>query len=173
FTVVGVPASMTLAADPATLTCDGTATSKVSATIVDAAGNPVAAGNQVTFSVKVLGSANPVVAKTDDKGVASSVITPLSGGQAGVPVVVSVGTLSQSTLVSCANAAATTPTPGTGTTPPPTTGGGGTGITGPNTGTGDGTVAGGSNWMLFAALSALGLLAGSAMVWTGARARRR
>ena len=79
FTVVGVPASMTLAADPAAITCDGTATSTVSATIVDAAGTPVLAGTKVHFSVVVLGTANPIDATTNDKGVATTVVTPLAG----------------------------------------------------------------------------------------------
>lgn len=46
FNVVGVPASMTLIAAPSELTCDGVASSTVSATVLDAAGTLAAAGQR-------------------------------------------------------------------------------------------------------------------------------
>jgi hypothetical protein len=174
FTVVGAPASVTLAADPATIACDGTATSKVTATVMDAAGNPSAAGQEVHFDVQTLGTSNPVVGKTDDKGVVTSDITPLSSLGNGVPVVVTAGNAANSVLINCSAGGAATPTPPTGTT-------GGAGgpsgvpITGPNTGTGATADAGSAEptWIYLLALSALGLLTGSALVWTGARAKGR
>lgn len=85
-TVVAAPDSMTLAANPATIACDGITSSVVSATILGTDGDPVVSGNAVRFDVVALGIADPIVAKTDDKGVASSKITPLSGPLAGVTV---------------------------------------------------------------------------------------
>ena len=84
--VVPAPASLTLAADPATIMCDGTTSSVVSATVLGTDGKPVVSGNPVRFDVVALGTANPIIAQTDDKGVASSKITPLSGPLAGVTV---------------------------------------------------------------------------------------
>ncbi|MGD0764986.1 MAG: hypothetical protein ABR978_01610 [Dehalococcoidia bacterium] len=88
--VVTAPASMTLAANPATIMCDGTTNSTVSATVLGDDSKPVVSGNAVRFDVVALGTANPIVGKTDDKGVASSVITPLSGPLAGVTVLATV-----------------------------------------------------------------------------------
>jgi len=112
FSVVGVPAAITLTAAPSELACDGVASSTISATVLDAQGSPVAAGQAVRFDVQVLGSANPVGAKTDGKGVATSVVTPLSGDVAGVPVVVTSGDVQASVLVKCiaAGAGPTAPT---------------------------------------------------------------
>ena len=45
-------------------------------------------GQEVQFSVQVLGTANPVIAKTNGEGVATSTITPLAITDTGVPVVV-------------------------------------------------------------------------------------
>lgn len=172
FTTVGVPATVTLTADPATIPCDGTATSKITATVMDAAGNPSAAGQQVHFDTQTLGTSSPVNAGTDDKGVASSTISPLSSLANGVPVVVTAGNVANSILINCTLAGPATPTPPSGTS------GGGAGpgvgpITGPNTGTGAMADAGsaGSTWIILLALSTLGLLTGSALVWTGARAK--
>jgi hypothetical protein len=89
-TVVGAPASMTLAANPPSIACNGVNSSEVSATLLDSAGKPVVAGNSVRFEVVALGIANPIIAKTDANGVAKSTITPLSGITAGVTVLVSV-----------------------------------------------------------------------------------
>jgi hypothetical protein len=88
--VVAAPASLTLKPDPATIACDGTSSSVVSATILGTDGGPVVAGNAVRFDVVALGTADPIAAKTDDKGVASSKITPLSGPLAGVTVLATV-----------------------------------------------------------------------------------
>ena len=82
---------MTLKADPATIACDGVTSSVVSATVLGADGKPVVSGNAVRFDVVALGTADKIVALTDDKGVASSKITPLSGPLAGVTVLVTVG----------------------------------------------------------------------------------
>jgi hypothetical protein len=102
FTVVGVPASITLTADPATVACDGTTPVKISATVMDAAGNTSAAGQQVHFDTQTLGSADPVDATTDGNGAATSEITPLSGLADGVTVVVTAGDAANSVLISCA-----------------------------------------------------------------------
>ena len=82
-TVTGVPASVALTASPAQIACDGTQTSTVTAKVTDSAGNNVADGTTVTFNVVALGTANPINAMTTG-GSATSVITPLSGGNAGV-----------------------------------------------------------------------------------------
>jgi hypothetical protein len=91
-TVTGFPDAVALAAAPASLDCDGTASSTVSATVLTSEGTPVQDGNDVTFDVQLLGTANPILAKTKG-GVATSVITPLRIGEAkGVTVNVSVPT---------------------------------------------------------------------------------
>lgn len=174
FTVVGVPASITLTADPASLPCDGTATTTVSAAILDADGTPAVAGTKVHFDVQVLGTASPIDTTTNDKGVATSTITPLSGDISGVPVTVSSGDVISSILVGCTTAAPPTPPAPSGTAGPggaPSGAPGGV-IAGPNTGSGPGG-GGAGGWTYLLALSGLGLLAGSALVWTGARAKRR
>lgn len=102
FTVRGLPASIELKAEPQSLACDGRASSKVSATVRDGNGDPVAAGTKVRFDVRVLGTASPINATTGPDGVASSTVTPLAGGTAGVPVVVTAGGVQASILVSCA-----------------------------------------------------------------------
>jgi hypothetical protein len=144
FTVADTPAKLALAADPPSLNCDGTATSKVSATVIDAEGNPAVSGTAVNFSVQTLGTADPISAMTDDKGVATSTIAPLAGDTKGVTVDVSVlsggvvqPNAEQSIVVQCtgaapAGAAAAGAGAGTGasagTSPAPT------GIHGPDTG---------------------------------------
>jgi hypothetical protein len=103
-TVVGAPASMTLAANPPSITCNGVNSSEVSATLLDSAGKPVVAGNSVRFEVVALGIATPIIAKTDANGVAKSTITPLSGVTAGVTVLVMVvddDTIEGNILVAC------------------------------------------------------------------------
>lgn len=100
FSVVGPPAALKIAAEPANLVCDGTASSTVSATVTDAEGDPVANGNEVHFDVKVLGAANPVVAKTVD-GSAVSTVVPLSRVVQGVPVMVTAGDVQESVLIAC------------------------------------------------------------------------
>jgi hypothetical protein len=133
--VVGQPGSVTLTADPATLNCDGTASSTVSAAVTHTTGETAVNGVEVDFSVQVLGVANPLTATTTD-GVAKSTITPLATDEAvGVPVVVTAGDVTSSILVNCSPTAGPVPTPpgggaGPGGTPP-----GGT-ISPPDTGTG-------------------------------------
>jgi hypothetical protein len=134
FPVMGPPANLTLAVAPAAIECNGTNTASVTATVTDAEGNPVVDGNEVTFNVQVLGTANPIIAETA-AGVATSTITPLATTE-GVPVVVTVGDVQGSTLVNCS------PTAGPGTPPPPPGNGGGPGgqpggvVRPPDTGTG-------------------------------------
>jgi hypothetical protein len=80
-TVVGAPASMTLAVNPPSITC-----------------------NAVRFEVVALGTASPIIAYTDANGVATSTITPLSGVTAGVTVLVMVvddPTIEDNILVAC------------------------------------------------------------------------
>jgi len=128
-TVVGAPASMTLAASPSPITCNGVNSSEVSATLLDSAGKPVVAGNSVRFEVVALGIAEPIIAKTDANGVAKSKITPLSGVTAGVTVLVSVvddDSIEGNVLVACQPAAPIVPPPVTPpAVTPPRTGDGG------------------------------------------------
>jgi len=115
-TVVGAPASMTLAANPPSVACNGVNNSEVSATLLDSAGAPVVAGNSVRFEVVALGISDPIIADTDENGVAKSKITPLSGVTSGVTVLVSVvddDSIEGNILVAC--------TPGPGTIPGPVT----------------------------------------------------
>lgn len=161
-TVTGVPSAVALTASPASIPCNGTATSTVTAKVTDSAGNNVADGTAVTFSVAALGTANPINAKTAG-GAASSTITPLSATTAGVTVVVTSGNVSSSILVNC-NLAAATPTGPVASPTAPT----GT-ISGPNTGTGgylgqDGS-AGFPMWAILAlALGSFLLIGGGVVV---------
>lgn len=153
FDVHAIPAKLTLTAAPASIPCDGTATSSVSATLADANGIPAISGTAVHFDVQVLGTANPIDTTTNDKGVASSTITPLSSDARGVPATVSVTVggvvqpnLTQSILVQCSGGVA--PAAGGGGGPAPSGGAGGGAapsgaITGPNTGSGG--IAGGAH----------------------------
>jgi hypothetical protein len=97
--VIGKPAGVSLAAEPPAIACDGVASSTVTATVTNKDGKPVIDGNEVSFSVQVLGTASPLAAKTVG-GAAASTITPLAGGLSGVPVIVTVGpkTLMKHTL---------------------------------------------------------------------------
>ncbi|MGD0116034.1 MAG: hypothetical protein ABSC13_08540 [Dehalococcoidia bacterium] len=79
------PEAMTLSAVPPSLVCDGTASSNVSANLTDDANNAVVNGNLVHFSVKALGSVNPVDARSTS-GAATTALTPLSGAINGVLV---------------------------------------------------------------------------------------
>jgi len=128
-TVVGAPASMTLAANPPSIACNGVNSSEVSATLLDSAGKPVVAGNSVRFEVVALGIAEPIIAKTDANGVAKSKITPLSGVTAGVTVLVMVvddDTIEGNVLVACQPAVPIVPPPVTPpVVTPPITGDGG------------------------------------------------
>lgn len=139
FTVVGVPAAMTLVSEPATIDCNGVNTATVTATVTDAGGNPVAAGQEVTFRTQVLATASPITATTNGDGAATSEITPLAVADTGIPVVVTAGDVQQSILVSCGAPSPPSgevpPPSGGGTTPPPSGGGQGV-ITAPNTGFG-------------------------------------
>ncbi len=170
FNVNAIPAKLTLTADPPSIPCDGTTTSTVSAALTDAAGNPAISGTAVSFSSPILGTANPLSTTTNDKGVATSVITPLSSGQAGTTVVVSVAVggvnqtnLTQSILVQC-GAAAPAGAPG-GAAPggaPGAAGAAPIGITAPNTGSGPlgaGAAAGLTWWPALALIAAAGALA--------------
>jgi hypothetical protein len=157
--VVGAPDAIALTASPATIACDGTATSTVTATVTDSAGNNVADDTNVNFSVVALGTANPINADTVD-GVASSVITPLSNASAGVTVIVSAGDAQSSIRVDCSIPIPTQPTTGPGPVATPTR----SGIGGPDTGNGGYVGQDGSGfptWMLIAlALGSVALVAG-------------
>jgi hypothetical protein len=83
--VQSAPEKIELSANPASLVCDGTSGSTVSATLTDADGKPVVNGNHVEFSVKALGVASPIDG-VSAAGVATSVITPLAGLTNGVVV---------------------------------------------------------------------------------------
>jgi hypothetical protein len=159
-TVTGVPASIALTASPATIACDGSATSTVTAKVTDADGNDVVDNTNVNFSVVALGTANPINVKTAS-GEASSTITPLSGSTAGVTVIVTSGDAQASIRVDCAQPVPTVPAA------TPTSTGGGV-IVGPNTGTGgylgqDGS-AGFPMWTLVALVLGSLVLVGGGMV---------
>lgn len=174
--VISGPEEIQLAADPPTIDCDGTSTSKVTATILNSEGDPVANGVDVNFSVVALGTANPL--KTDSAaGAASTVVTPLSGaGDAvadGQPKGVTVNVevigdddepLAASILVGCSGGP---PPPGTGSS----AGAGGAPATGsirpPDTGTG-GLAGEGLAWWPFVVIGA----AGAALAVAGTVSRR-
>jgi hypothetical protein len=152
--VHGAPENMVLSVSPNPITCDGTTSSTVSATLTDAEGNPVLDGNQVRFDVKALGNANPIVAKSAG-GVATTAVKPLAGVTSGVvvratlllpdlekpkeedgedvtatPVAVMTPVIEQSILVECASSQPGAPVapPAGGAVPaisPPATGDGG------------------------------------------------
>lgn len=159
FTIVGLPATVTLTASPAAIDCNGVNSATVTATVTDADGNNVVDGTAVRFDVVALGTASPITATTTD-GQASSTITPLSGNAAGVTVVVSAGDAEASIRVDCILATPTAPPAS------PTPGGP---ITPPVTGTGgylSQNAAGGFSWIALAglALGALALTLGGAAV---------
>ncbi|MBI5285751.1 MAG: hypothetical protein HY874_11735 [Chloroflexi bacterium] len=163
-TVVGEPASIALTASPAAIACDGSATSTVTAKVTDSAGDNVANGTSVNFSVVALGTANPINADTAD-GSASTTVTPLSGATAGVTVIVTAGDAQASIRVDCS-----LPIPTVAPPAPTPTGGRGT-IGGPDTGNGgflgqDGS-AGFPMWTLVA------LALGSAALAAGGMVTRR
>jgi len=83
--VQGPPTEMVMSAAPAGLVCDGTATSAVSATLTDAAGNPALDGNVVRFDVKALGTFSPIEAKSAG-GASTTTVTPLTDVARGVTV---------------------------------------------------------------------------------------
>lgn len=133
-TVGGAPASLALTASPSSIKCDGSEKATVTVTVTDSAGNDVADGVPVNFSVVALGTADPINTVTSG-GQASTVVTPLSNASAGVTVIVTVGDSSiaglvqSSTRVDCALPLATQPTLApaqpTGPITPPDTGSGG------------------------------------------------
>jgi adhesin/invasin len=164
-TVGGVPSSNVVTASPSSIACDGTQTSTVTAKVTDSAGNNVADGVPVNFSVVALGTANPINTTTKD-GIATSVITPLSNSSAGTTVIVTAGdssiaaTVQTSVRVDCSLPLATQPTPASAAAPTPRGG-----IAGPDTGTGGYLNQNGSNgfpmWTLIAlALGSMALVAG-------------
>ncbi len=168
FDVHAAPSKMTLAATPAEVPCDGTATTTLAATLTDAAGAVAIAGTKVHFDLQVLGTANPIDAVTNGEGVATTVITPVSGVARGLPVTVSVKVggevqpdLTQSILIRCSGAVAPGGTPPGGA---PGTGSGGTStgtISPPNTGGEiDAAGAGRLSWWPALVLAAAGAMLG-------------
>ena len=136
-TVIDEPANISLAVDPPTLACDGTAAAAVTATVTTADGDPVANGTDITWSVQVLGTVSPLSGDVSG-GTATANVTPFAQQNTGVPVIARVGDLVASTLVQCGAGSAppvpgATP-PGGGTAP----GGGAPGgtVRPPDTGTG-------------------------------------
>lgn len=167
-TIGGVPSAVGLTASASQIKCDGTETSTITAKVTDSAGNNVADGVPVSFSVVALGTANPINTVTTD-GVATSVITPLSNSSAGVTVIVTAGNsdlaaqVQTSILVSCALPLATQPT----LAPPVVAPTARTGIGGPDTGNGGYLAQDGSSfpmWTLIVlALGSMTLVAGGAV----------
>ncbi len=76
--VVGPATELALTAEPSVIDCNGTNTSKITANLVNAAGDPVANGLDVEFSTVALGIVTPLRSDTA-AGKASTVLTPLSG----------------------------------------------------------------------------------------------
>jgi hypothetical protein len=88
------PDAIALAASPASIVFDGSATATVTAKVTDATGNNVADGTPVTFNVvEATGSANPVRVGTVF-GLASSTITPSVATAESLTVEVSSGAAS-------------------------------------------------------------------------------
>ncbi len=95
--VIAPAATIALAADPPSIDCNGTNTSKVTATVLNEDGQPVANGLDINFSTVALGTVNPFKADSA-AGAGSTTLTPLAGannitadgGPAGVIVTVSV-----------------------------------------------------------------------------------
>lgn len=192
FTVNAIPSKMVLTAAPAQIPCDGNATSSVSAALTDAAGNPAISGTAVHFDAQVLGTANPIDATTNDKGIATSTIAPLAGDVRGVPVTVSVKVggvlqpdMTQSIMVQCTGSGApsTAPSapgaPAGGPAPSAPSGGSAAGTSAvqgavapnlPRSGAAEGSgMSGGLSWALIAAAATLASVAGVG----GVVARRR
>ncbi len=169
-TVTGAPSSNVLTADASAIKCDGSATSTVTAKVTDSAGNNVADGVPVNFSVVALGTANPINTVTKD-GKASSVITPLSNSSAGVTVIVTAGDASIAPVVQtpvrvdCALPLATQPQ---APAPVPTPRGG---IAGPDTGNGGYLGQNSSN--SFPMWAVLALVLGSVTLVAGGLVTRR
>lgn len=172
FKVGAIPSKVALTADPVAVACDGTATSTVSAAVIDADGSPAIGGTAVKFDVQALGTANPIAAMTDDKGVATSKIVPLSSEFRGVTVTVFVSAggvvqpgITSAIVVGC-NGGVASSAPGGGAAAAgsaPAAGPVGA-IRGPDTGTGDATTSPGAAgagllWMLIVSLGAVGLAA--------------
>lgn len=121
--VVGPAENLSLAVNPASLACDGTASAAVTATVTTEDGEPAANGTDVEFEVQVLGTVSPLTADTGG-GTATANVVPFAGVNTGVPVIVTVGDIQRSILVQCGpGSAPTTP----GETPPPPGGGAGAG----------------------------------------------
>jgi hypothetical protein len=136
-TVLPEPANLSLAVDPPSLACDGTAAASVTATVTTADGDPVANGTDIPWSVQVLGTVSPLSGDTAD-GKATANVVPFAGANVGVPVIARVGDLVASTLVQC-GAGSAPPVPGA--TPPgggtaPGSGAPGGTVRPPDTGTG-------------------------------------
>ncbi len=167
-TVVGTASAVALTASPAQIACDGSQTATVTAKVTDSAGNNVADGTTVNFSVVALGTANPINVKTT-AGSASSTITPLSAGSAGVTVTVTSGDAQASIRVDCSLPVPTAVPPVVGA-PTPVGGGVGT-IAGPNTGTGGYLNQDGSSSFPMWTLVALAL--GSVVLVAGGMVTRR
>jgi hypothetical protein len=171
-TVRGVPASVDMSVTPASINCDGVQSAEVSATVRDANGDLVANGQQVDWSVQVLGTASPLTSSTTD-GIAKTLVVPLSGNR-GVPVVATAGDEQGSILVNCGGTAAgpAPAPPPTGPGAPPSTGGGGSGsIGGPDTGSGGYLGTGDDSLPMWPALPILAVL--GAMIAFRARAGAR
>jgi hypothetical protein len=169
--VISGPETLTLAAVPPVINCDGVTTSTVTATVLNTEGDPVANGVDVNWSVVALGITSPLKGDTAD-GVASTVVTPFSlpsdpnsTEPKGVTVIASTigddnGPLDASIIVQCAGTAPPPPDTGTGGD---SGGGGGGPITPPDTGTGGQAAASPTIWAVVAigaAGAALGVAGG-------------
>jgi hypothetical protein len=95
----GPASTIELRAEPQALTCDGDTPSIVTALVLDAEGQPVEDGTEVTFSVVASGTADPIDAETSG-GEAQSEVVAL-GEQVGVVVNVSSGDAAMAIRVDC------------------------------------------------------------------------
>jgi hypothetical protein len=161
-----------MAVSPATLTCDGVASAEVSATVKDSDGNLLANGQEVSWSIQVLGTANPLKSTTTD-GIAKTTVIPLSGSNRGAPVIATAGEIQASILVNCGpSAGLPTPAPsGGGGGGTPGGGAGGGSIGGPDTGSGGYLNTGSGSLPMWPALPVLIIL--GAMIFARARASDR
>jgi hypothetical protein len=97
--VVRRVSTISLAADPPEIDCNGTNSSTITATLTNADGEPVANGTDINFSVVALGTTTPLQVNSD-AGKGSTVVTPLSGAATIDPrgVTVTVSALGERTV---------------------------------------------------------------------------
>jgi hypothetical protein len=99
-TVVGPAAQLALEAAPASVLCDGSQESTITATVEDSDGFSVADGVDVNFSVTSVGIVSPINTVTLD-GAANTSFHGISSFTQGVPVIVTADDVQSSILIVC------------------------------------------------------------------------